>query len=147
MVLSEVNSVRNGMDKLQRSIGADVKVDYVLFGNPSSASGKLRRVKDFSHIEIEVKDDSHGRKTTQNMQIPFVGLNAAIRTVSAGDKTMYDNTRNVPEDLRMRTLSDSHAVKARSFGEDVAGPAPIEEQPNAARESGRFSLSHLLRRR
>jgi hypothetical protein len=146
MVLSEVGSVRNGMTALQRSIGTDVKVEYVLFGNPASASGKLREVKEFSHIGIEVKEDSRGREITQNVQIPFVGLNAAIRTVSVEGKTIYDNRHNVPENLRMRTLSDSHAVKARSFGVDAAGPAPAEAEPEAAKASGRFSLSRLLRR-
>ena len=146
MVLSEVGSVKNSMAALQRSIGAEVKVEYVLFGNLASASGKLREVKEFSHIGIEVKEDSHGREKTQNMQIPFVGLNAAIRSISSNGKTIYDNRNNVPEDLRMRTLSDSHAVKARSFGADVAGPAPADAEQTAANAPGRFSLSRLLRR-
>jgi hypothetical protein len=101
---------KNVMEGLRRREGNWVSVEYVSSLHTTSAmvQGTL------GHVQTTVGSQS---LKMGNLEIQFVGQSKAIRTISTGNKTVYDNRENILEGPYNPNKSELHALRQRTFGE------------------------------
>jgi len=96
------------MEELRKNIGKRVRVEHVWYGVSQEEDSILRRVNDYTNIEIE------------GAGIPFVGYGSAIRRI-LGEKgeVLYENP-SIPHNYDLRRDEDIDQLRALSFGQGVA---------------------------
>lgn len=105
------------MEKLEGSIGKQVKVLYVLFGKPREDEGILKNVRSFINIEIE--QTREGAKMPLSTFIPFVDSHHAVREIRENGTILYKNTLISPNH-NLKDNEDLFAMTALSFGDEIA---------------------------
>lgn len=107
----------NPMERLRRSLGNKVDVEYVNGGQIEKIKGVLRKVEDFSGIDVETKDGMNHNRTRMLVVLGFV---RAVRSVSTDQTTIYDNRHNIPKTYNVQNPDELHILRTASFGRAVA---------------------------
>lgn len=114
---------RDTMSALRGYVGKEVVVEYAKEGRVHTAKGILAKVKDFGIVELQVNRD--GTRGYDGIQL--LGFRTAIRCISSGSATLYNNIPNVPTGYRSDTVEALHRARIASFGEKVAGELQAED--------------------
>jgi len=104
------------MEGLKTHIGKPITVQYVWYGVLSTNSETLKRVSDFTHIEIE------------GSSIPFIGSGSAIRMIVGQDgQVLYDNPL-IPDDYDRRSDDSIDEMVRLTFGDEIATAGEKERE-------------------
>lgn len=132
------------MDRL-RQLSHDrerVSVVFVFHGRSSTSTGVLDGVVDFNSIHLQ-KDADKGSK---NEQLPLIGLNLAVRTITTeAGEVVYSNP-SIGESLKISGVGHSRELRIASFGAQIVEAQEAELAAHRQPEpEGRKSLGSQVR--